>query len=158
MLYQYVPDPVKWSKVEAEVLINTYGEPHEQRYSYDDTPVTDVLQDLLDLNDREFMLEHTRQGKDGILLVDKEFIGYFENLITQSMYAEDLCSEIDRLHVKAGSDLEVYTFWDAHRERISVIEETSGMLQEQPADTMQVINTARSKYLKSLKNYLDNRE
>lgn len=158
MLYQYVPDPVKWAKVKAEVLINTYGEPHEQRYTHDDAPVSDMLQDLLDLNDRDFMLEYTRQGKDGVLLVDKDYIGYFENLITQSIHAEDLCYEIDRLNNEAGRNPEVDTLWDAYKERVTVIEETSAMLQEQPADTMQVINTARLKYLKALKNYLDNRE
>lgn len=157
MLYQYVPDPEKWVNKGIEELINTYGQPHKQLYSHDDAPVSDMLQDLLDLNDRDFMLEHTRQGKDGVLLVDKEFIGYFENLITQSMRAEDLCYEIDRLHNEAGRNPEVDTLWDAHRERVYVIEETSAMLQEQPADTMQVVNMTRLKYLKALKNYLDNR-
>lgn len=158
MKYQYVPDPEKWKEVKAELLFNIYGQPHEQRYSHDDAPVSDMLQDLLDLNDREFMLEYTRQGNDGVLLVDKEHIAYFENLITQSMRAEDLCSEIDHLHNAVGRNPEVDTLWDAHRERVAVIEETSSMLQEQPADTMQVINMARLKYLKALKNYLDSRD
>ena len=158
MLYQYVPDPVKWAEVKYEVLINTYGEPHEQRYSKNEPAISDVLEDLLDLNDRDFMSEHTMRGKDGVLLVDQEHIEYFENLITQSMRSEDLCSEICRLHNEAGRNPEADTLWDAHIERVTVIEETSVILQEQPADTLQVMNMARLKYLKTLKNCLDNRD
>lgn len=158
MKFMYVDNLEKWVNKGIEDLINEYGQPFERCYSPDGSGNSDVLQDLLDMRDPEFMLEHTRQGNDGILLVDVYEFEYFDRLMTQVSEAEELYAEMNRLHHELGNDPAADPLWDAYEERVRLIKVTAEYIKERPADTLEQVNLVYRKYLTTLKNYLEERD
>lgn len=141
-----------------EKLNKEYGRPFERCYSPDGSGNSDVLQDLLDMQDPEFMLEHTRQHRDGILLVNIYEFEYFDRLMTQVSEAEELYAEMNRLHHELGNDPAADPLWETYEERVRVIEDTAKCVKEKPADTLEQVNLVYRKYLTILKNYLEERD
>lgn len=157
MEFLYIPSRAAWVKG-IEDLISEYGRPFKRTYSPDESAKSDIMQELLCLQDPEFMLEHTRQHREGILLVDESAFEYFECLMTQVTRAEDLHDEINRLHQEVGDDPAADPLWEAYEDRVRTIEKTAEWVKERPADTLELINRVGDKYTTALKNYLAERE
>lgn len=158
MKFIYVSIPEKWVSKGIDELLAEYGQPFNRDYSPDGSANSDVLQDLLDFNDPEFMLAHTRQHQQGVLLVEESEYEYFENLMTQVMRADDLHAEMNRLHQEVGDDPAADPLWDVYEERVRVIEKTARYIKERPADTLQLVNLVYDKYTTALQDYLAERE
>lgn len=158
MQFMYVNNPEKWVNKGIDEVIAEYGEPFERRHSPDGSANSDVLQDLLDMQDPEFMLEHTRQHRDGILLVNTYEHAYFENLMTQVEVADILYAEMNILHQDVGDDHAADHLWDTYDERVETIQRTAKYIKERPADTLEQVNLVHKKYLTALTNYLEDHD
>ena len=158
MKFVYVEKPTEWVSKGIEDLIAEYGQPFKRRHSPDGSANSDILQDLLDMHDPEFMLEHTRQHIEGVLLVEEAEFEYFERLMTQAMRAEDQYAELNRLHHEAGEDENVDALWEVYEERVKVIKDTAYWVKERPADTLELVNRVYDKYTTALQDYLAERD
>lgn len=158
MKFCYVDNPEKWVTKGIDELLAEYGQPFNRDYSPDESANSDILQDLLDMQDPEFMIEYTRQHQQGVLLVEESEYEYFERLITQVMRNEESYSEMNRLHLEVDDDPAADPLWEVCEERVRVIEETARYIKERPADTLELVNRVYDKYTTALQDYLAERE
>lgn len=158
MKFCYVNSPADWVNKGIDEIESAYGRPFKRRHSPDESANADILQDLLDMQDPEFMIEYTRQHREGILLVDESEFEYFENLMTQVMRADDIHAEMNRLHHELGDDPAADPLWEVYEERVRVIEQTARYIKERPADTLQLVNLVYDKYTTALQDYLAERD
>lgn len=159
MEFIYTQNPADWVNKGIEELLEVHGRPFKRSHSPDGSADADVLQDLLDMHDPDFMLEHTRQHKDGgVLLVDEKDYEYFESLMTQVMRADDNHAEMNRLHHEVGDDPAADPLWEVYEGRVQAVSRTAKYIKERPADTLEVLNFVCDKYTTALQDYLAKRE